>query len=163
MIFQHSIGLGPATILLLLLALPLPSYTFLRRSDDDDHSGEIEVMRPLAELALGGGTRIVWEMITFGYLRRIKPAIRDLILHATSFTLSTLISSIWSLIAIVAELITWFIEVSVFLFWRVKWDITSFILDQLNPLSRRDITSGILEKSLMALVNDANEALFEAL
>lgn len=158
MVFQHS-------ILLLLLALPLPSYTFLWWSDDDN-SGEIEVVRPLAELALGGGTRIVWEMITFGFLRPIKPAIREaikaLVVNTTGFTLSTLISSIWSIIGIVAEFITWFIEVNIFLFWRIKWDITSFILDQLNPFSRREFTNAILEKSLKALVNDANyyEALF---
>ncbi|KAK4288907.1 hypothetical protein Pmani_038091 [Petrolisthes manimaculis] len=165
MTLQHTNKVGPVTILLVLLLLPLPSYTFLWRSEDD-HSGELELVRPLAELALGGGTRIVWEMITFGFLSPIKPAIREaiksLVVNTTTFTLSTIISSIWSIISIVAQFIYWFIEFNVFLSWRIKWDIISFILDQLNPFSKRELVDNYLGRSLSTLVSNANEVLFEA-
>lgn len=141
--------LGPVTrpwlllTLLILLTQTNPSHTFLWNRIGDEIADEVDdsVIQPLGSLAVGGGTKIVYDMLTYSYLDPIKPAIREvlrtIVVDGGGFVLTNLITSIWSLISIIAQLIYWIIDFSVNLSWRIKWDVFSFIVGQLNPFGGR--------------------------
>ncbi|KAK4288908.1 hypothetical protein Pmani_038092 [Petrolisthes manimaculis] len=140
--------------LLVLLTLTGPSYTFLWNRIGDEIANEVDdgIIQPLGLLAFGGGTKIVYDMLTYSFLGPLKPAIREavrtILVDGGGFVLSNLITSIWSLISIIAQLIYWIIDFSVSLSWRIKWDIFSFILGQLNPFTGRDLLNSFVGRAL---------------
>lgn len=143
--------------LLVLLTLTGSSHTFLWNRIGDEIADEVDdsVIQPLGSLAVGGGTKIVYDMLTYSYLDPIKPAIRDavraVVVDGGGFVLTNLITSIWSLISIIAQLIYWIIDFSVNLSWRIKWDVFSFIVDQLNPFNGADLLSLFVGRALNEL------------